>query len=217
MFNSQAGQDRFILSVLNNKINGYFLEIGSNHPIIINNTYILENNYGWNGIMIEYDNNFLQSYKNIRPNSIHIINDATKVEYFKLFTENNTPKNIDYLQIDLEVVNGSTINTLKLLNEQVFKEYKFAVITFEHDIYRGNFHNTRDESRKIFKDNGYYMVYGDVQSNSMPFEDWYVHPELVNMEYIDKIKSNNSLEWKDIIQKFDNSVIETRIRTNIIN
>jgi hypothetical protein len=217
MFNSQAGQDRFILSVLNNKINGYFLEIGSNHPIIINNTYILENNYGWKGIMIEYDNNFLQSYKNIRPNSIHIINDATKVEYFKLFTENNIPKNIDYLQIDLEVVNGSTINTLKLLNEQVFKEYKFAVITFEHDIYRGNFHNTRDESRKIFKDNGYYMVYGDVQSNSMPFEDWYVHPELVNMEYIDKIKSNNSLEWKDIIQKFDNSVIETRIRTNIIN
>ena len=155
MFNSQAGQDRFILSVLNNKINGYFLEIGSNHPIIINNTYILENNYGWKGIMIEYDNNFLQSYKNIRHNSIHIINDATKVEYFKLFTENNIPKNIDYLQIDLEVVNGSTINTLKLLNVQVFKEYKFAVITFEHDIYRGNFHNTRDESRKIFKDNGY--------------------------------------------------------------
>ena len=117
----------------------------------------------------------------------------------------------------MEVVNGSTINTLKMLYEQVFKEYKFAVITFEHDIYRGNFHNTRDESRKIFKDNGYYMVYGDVQSNSMSFEDWYVHPELVNMEYIDKIKSNNSLEWKDIMQKIDNYVVETRIRTNIIN
>ena len=209
MFNSQAGQDKFILYVLNNKINGFFVEIGSNHPIDINNTYVLENNYGWKGIMIEYDNNFLQSYKIFRPNSFHIINDATKINYNELFHSVNAPKNIDYLQIDLEVVNSSTIDTLKLLNEQVFKEDKFAVITFEHDIYRGNFHNTREESRRIFKDNGYFMVYGDVQHTGNSFEDWYVHPDLVNMNFIEKIKSDEILEWNVIIENIKNVIFES--------
>ena len=36
---SQAAQDLFVCSVLKNKYNGTFLEIGSNHPITHNNTY----------------------------------------------------------------------------------------------------------------------------------------------------------------------------------
>ena len=39
MYFSQACQDKFILNVLKEKKNGFFLEIGSNHPININNTY----------------------------------------------------------------------------------------------------------------------------------------------------------------------------------
>jgi len=55
----------------------------------------------WKGIMIEMDSNFLNSYKNHRPNSIHIINDATTINYKELFETNNVLKNIDYLQLDL--------------------------------------------------------------------------------------------------------------------
>ena len=47
------------------------------------------------------DSKFLKSYKNHRPNSIHIINDATKINYKELFETNNVLKNIDYLQLDL--------------------------------------------------------------------------------------------------------------------
>lgn len=54
-FNGQAEQDKFVLNILNNKKNGFFLELGSNHPIIINNTYVLEKEYNWKGIMVEYD------------------------------------------------------------------------------------------------------------------------------------------------------------------
>ena len=39
---SQALQDLFVSIILNNKYNGYFLEIGSNHPIIGNNSFLLE-------------------------------------------------------------------------------------------------------------------------------------------------------------------------------
>jgi hypothetical protein len=31
--------------------------------------------------MVEYESNFLSLYKQHRPNSIHVINDATKVDY----------------------------------------------------------------------------------------------------------------------------------------
>jgi hypothetical protein len=84
MYLGQAEQDKFVLNVLKNKKNGYFLEIGSNHPIDINNSYLLEKNYNWKGIMVEYDSKFLSLYKQHRPNSIHVINDATKVDYNKI-------------------------------------------------------------------------------------------------------------------------------------
>ena len=139
MYFSQAGQDKFVLNVLKKKKNGNFLEIGSSHPTFINNTYTLEKNYNWRGIMVEYDKNFLNLYKIHRPNSIHVINDATKVNYLQILKDNKFPTNIDYLQIDLDVNNRSTLTTLELFDKTVFDEYKFATITFEHDIYNGNF------------------------------------------------------------------------------
>ena len=132
-FNGQAEQDKFIVNILNNKKNGYFIEIGSNHPVNINNTYLLEKYYDWKGIMIEYSNKLLNEYKILRQNSIHIINDATKINYHDLFKKNNVPVNIDYLQIDLEPTNGSTLKTLEKINNEVMDNYKFAIITFEHD------------------------------------------------------------------------------------
>ena len=51
--------------------------------------------------MTEYSKEWINDYKKFRPNSIHIINDATKIDYKKLFEINNVPLNLDYLQIDL--------------------------------------------------------------------------------------------------------------------
>lgn len=197
MYGGQAEQDKFVLNILKNKKNGYFLEIGSNDPITINNTYILESKYDWKGIMVEYENKFLPLYKKHRPNSIHIINDATKVDYKNLFEINNVPLQIDYLQIDLEANNGSTIITLEKLDNEIFDNYKFATITFEHDIYHTNFMNTRTKSREIFKKRGYICVFEDVNNLGIdPYEDWYVHPELVDMDYVIKLQDNNKKHYK---------------------
>ena len=187
IFKGQAEQDKFVLSILKNKKSGFFVEIGSNNPIKINNTYILENSYGWRGIMIEYDKKWLNSYKKHRPNSIHIFNDATKINYKELFEKNRVPLNIDYLQIDLEAANGSTLNTLKKLNNEVMDKYKFATITFEHDIYRGDYLNTRIESRNIFKNKGYIRIFSDINDNGYVYEDWYVNPDLVDMVLVNDI------------------------------
>ena len=203
MYLGQAEQDKFVLNVLKNKKNGYFLEIGSNHPIDINNSYLLEKQYDWKGIMIDYDGSYLELYKIHRPNSIHIINDATKVDYKNIFEQNNMPLNFDYLQIDLEANNGSTLKTLQKLDNEIFDTYKFATVTFEHDIYSGNFYNTRTLSRDIFDSRGYIRVFPDVQATPFdriyPFEDWYLHPDLIDINYINNIKKDYSMVWSDII------------------
>jgi len=194
----EAEQDKFVLNILNFKRNGYFIEIGSNDPVTINNSYILEKLFGWKGIMIEMDKSFLELYKITRQNSIHVINDATKIDYISLFQKNNVPTNIDYLQIDLEVTNNSTLKTLQKLDNEIFDNYRFATITFEHDIYIGDYFNTRLESRQIFKKRGYILVFSDVKNCNCRYEDWYIHPELVNEDYINKIKKEGPINWSDI-------------------
>ena len=69
---SQASQDIFVRYIIGDK-KGYFLEIGASDPILYNNTYILEK-LGWNGVMIEYDGNYLDGYKKHRTSTYLITN-----------------------------------------------------------------------------------------------------------------------------------------------
>ena len=212
MYNGQANQDKFVLNILKEKQNGFFLEIGSNHPININNSYLLESKFNWKGIMVEYDSSFLPLYKQHRPNSIHIINDATKRDYNNIFEINNMPIEMDYLQIDLEVNNRSTLTTLEILDNEIFDKYKFATVTFEHDIYSGDHFNTRDNSRAIFNKRGYICVFKDIHiiEPQYVYEDWYVHPDLVDMNYINNLIENNKNNY------VQNSITGTSINCNDI-
>jgi hypothetical protein len=196
-FYSEAGQDVFVMSVLGGKRNGYFVEIGSQHPININNTYILENYFDWKGCMVEKDDHWRSMYSTHR-NADYKIDDATKINYEEWLLECQMPKTIDYLSLDLAVNNNSTINCLKILPLKIFK---FRIITFEHDIYQSESNYTRDESRKMFKDYGYELICPDVKNSGLPYEDWYVHPDLVDMNKVDQIRTNHSQEWSEILWK----------------
>jgi len=197
VYNGQAEQDKFVLSVLKGKRDGFFLEIGSNEPIFINNTYLLESRYNWKGIMVEYEKSFFQSYKTHRPNSVHILSDATAIDYKALFETNNVPMTIDYLQIDLEVNDGTTIAALEKLDREVMDNYKFSVVTFEHDIYNSHTDYTRTKSREIFGKRGYFRVFSDINNRGThPYEDWYVHPDLVDMSYIQQLQSQNVHKYR---------------------
>jgi hypothetical protein len=200
--NGQAAQDHFVLECLNYKRDGTFLEIGSNDPIKINNSYLLEKNYGWRGFMVEYESRFLQSYKQHRPASIYLIGDATKIDYADEFRKANFPSVVDYLQIDLEVNNGSTLLTLQNLERQLMSDYKFATVTFEHDIYRGDHYNTRASSREIFERNGYVRVASNVCNSGFPYEDWYIHPSVVDMSRVECLGNPDGLEYTEVVKRF---------------
>ena len=87
------------------------------------------------------------------------------------------------------------------LNETIFDKYRFATITFEHDIYTGNYFNTRELSRKILISRGYILLFPDVsvfwEGAYKPFEDWYIHPALVDPDIL-KLQTTDSLNTEQI-------------------
>jgi FkbM family methyltransferase len=50
---SQFRQDLFVLTELNNKRDGFFVEFGATNGVDWSNTYFLEKEYGWTGILAE--------------------------------------------------------------------------------------------------------------------------------------------------------------------
>jgi hypothetical protein len=199
---AQAYQDVFVETMMKGKRDGYYLEIGSNHPITHNNTYLLEKKYNWKGLMIEYLPSFKPLYETHRPNAQVIIQDARHINYREFLDDHQYPIHMDYLQMDLDVDNKSTLDTFLLLNETVFEKYKFATITFEHDIYTGNYFDTQSISRKILEDRGYRLVFPNVSifwgDSYKAFEDWYVHPDLVDMTHVTPFITHESLSCDKI-------------------
>ncbi len=53
-------------------------KISSNYPKLINNTYVLEKELDWKGIMIEYDKSWISYYNLERSNSMYVINGCTQ-------------------------------------------------------------------------------------------------------------------------------------------
>jgi hypothetical protein len=211
---SDVGQDTFVKNILDSKKDGYFLEIGSGWYNSGNNTYLFEKDYNWKGIMIDSNGKFLEGYEKYRYNSTHIIGDATTLNYKEELDKSGFPKDLDYLSFDLIVRNKSTLNTLNLLDSQIFDTYRFAVITFEHDIHQNwNGHNeTRLKSREIFKKRNYVCVFHDVAESQggpiNPFEDWYVHSELVDMDYVRHLQELNKNHYKEGINTGDFLALE---------
>lgn len=182
---SQVYQDMFILSMLNGKNNGTFLEIGGAEPFKGNNTALLEKNFDWTGVSIEYDQKFVENYRKNRSAKL-LHDDALLLNYEKLLSENFKGTTIDYLQLDIEPARHTYDCMLKL----PFDKYKFSVITYEHDYYVDVTKSYREKSREFLKSKGYELIVNDISPDGISnFEDWWVHPDLIDKNIIKKMKS----------------------------
>jgi hypothetical protein len=182
---SQIYQDMFILSALNGKKNGTFLEIGGAEPFKGNNTALLERDFNWSGVSIEYDEKFIENYRKHRKAKL-LHDNALTIDYDKLLSENFEGNTIDYLQLDIEPAR----NTYECMLKIPFDKYKFAVITYEHDYYVDVTRSYRKKSRKFLKSKGYKLVVNDLSPDGKSnFEDWWVHPQIVDLSIIEKMKS----------------------------
>jgi len=184
---AQAFQDIFVLTMLNGKRNGTFLEIGASKPFERNNTALLENTFGWSGVAVELDKEFATSYELLRPNIKVLCQNALQIDYSKLLEENYNKNVIDYLQLDIEPAR----NTYECMLKIPFDKYKFAVITYEHDDYIDITRSCKKKSREFLEERGYVLVVNDVSVDGIStFEDWWVHPDLVDQNTINIMRSD---------------------------
>ena len=171
---SQNNQDNLVLEYLNNKTQGFFLDIGCCYPKTINNTYLLEKEFGWDGISIDI-HDFVEpngeTWTDLRK-SKQIIEDALKIDYSDLLRKLNAPKEIDFLSMDLEPPDL----TYECLKKIPFDEYTFNVILFEIDDEREpNFETRKKESRELIQSKGYIFL-GNIGGQ----DDFYINNSLKN-------------------------------------
>jgi hypothetical protein len=174
-FYSQIGQDRLVLKYLKNKKNGTFVDIGCGFPKHINNTYLLETEFDWDGVSVDlimYSEQDGLTWNDCRKTKL-VLNDALTINYSTLFKESNLPINIDYLSMDLEPPDLS----LECLYKIPFDEYQFNIITFEVDNNREGDENRINKSREFLTSKGYTLI-GSLCSGQ---DDVYLHNSLIEL------------------------------------
>lgn len=186
---SQVLQDMFILYMTDGKKKGTYLEVGAGRPFHGNNTCLLEENYNWKGVSVEINPDYAREFHEQRKNTL-LFTDALKLNYTKMLKEHFDTNEIDYLQLDLEPAK----NTFECLLSIPFEQYKFRVITYEHDYYIDFTKSYREKSRRYLQMLGYELVVADVSPDGIStFEDWWVHPDLINRDAINKIKHTEGI------------------------
>jgi hypothetical protein len=189
-YKGNSGQERFVTELLKNKENGFYVELGAFDSKKGSNTYHLETDYNWNGVSFEIDPERHAEFVSNRKNPC-ILGDATHFNYISYFEENNFPKQIDYLQVDIDAgytPEGNSVGnpylTLHGLIAVPLSKYRFSIITFEHDSQiEYNNKGMREAQREILSSLGYKLVVRDWH------EDWWVDPYAIPyLDFREKFK-----------------------------
>lgn len=193
---SQALQDIFVGKVIGK--NGYYLDIGCSDGIEQSNSFVLERDFNWDGLLIDNDASLIQRCKETRTNQKSFACDATNpTNILNLLKENNSPKVIDYISLDIDDASLDGLLALPL------NDYSFKLMTFEHDLYgnREICHIKKKESHRILSSLGYKCVTEDVlaYSDSGPYEDWFFNPKYIDEKVFINLVGTSRLNGQKII------------------
>ena len=191
---SRHFQDMFVLSALDGKRNGSFVELGSGHPELFNNTKLLEENFGWKGISVDNSERLCHIFSRKRSTGI-ILEDASQLDYRVLFKQQCFDQRIDFLRINAE---RASIEALKKIP---FDKHEFGVIQFQHNaVWWGS--EFREESRRLLSQIGYVLLVNDVAVDpKSPYEDWWVHPLVAKSKQNMKTSKKINFAWDYMIEK----------------
>jgi hypothetical protein len=168
---SLMDQESFVISMTQEKRDGFYVELGSADPYEGSNTVLLEK-LGWKGLAIDNNPSSVEKYKNSERLNKSIEANAMSFDYKDYFVKNNFPKQIDYLQIDID--GHETANGLLALIALPLATYRFSVIQFEHDCNRNfKFKDMRNAQREILLALSYQLVIQEAG------EDWWVDPSAI--------------------------------------
>ena len=111
---SQGSMDLVLKSIFNNKQNGVYIDVGCQHPIKNNNTYLLFKK-GWTGINIDLDRVNIDLFNYNRPNDFNFnIAISDKIEELDLYYYHQKSP-INTLDVNVSKKQGSKIEkTIKI-------------------------------------------------------------------------------------------------------
>lgn len=204
---SQIGQDMWVLFVSKGKRDGYFVDIGACHPQKINNTYLLETKYGWNGILVEPNPALAKEILSTRASKLFqvLVTNDDNSEYLissnpEFNTTSNQLKKFRHKGFDLvdakNIIPTLTINELlemsrtpssfDLLSIDVEGGELSLIQTLDFDrwkpkmiVVEHNFKRDRKRIHKVLKAKGYIL---DDLTPVWSWDDWYLLKEPKNAE-----------------------------------
>ena len=160
---SFGGCDLLIDYIFKSKKKGFYLDVGCQHPVSNNNTYLLYKR-GWHGINIDLDPKNIRLFNLERPKEINIC---------KCVSSNNSKKDLFFFHP------GSPVNSLEkktIKNKSNFSLKKINTFTL----------NSILEDHKI-KDIDYFNL--DVEGHEIDilknFDIKYYKPKVISVEFID--------------------------------
>jgi FkbM family methyltransferase len=199
---SQLGQDFFVLSTLDFKSSGYFVEFGATNGVDLSNTYLLEKEFGWSGILAEPARCWHADLAKNRSSNIEhkcVWKDSTST---LTFNEANLPE----LSTVNKYINGDlhgesrlnaktyaveTISLNDLLESfkaptiidylsidtegsefEILSSIDYGKYTFRVITCEHNYTPMREKIHSLLTSKGYVRKYQEISK----CDDWYIHP-----------------------------------------
>jgi FkbM family methyltransferase len=198
---SETRQDLFVLEQLNFKRGGFFVEFGATNGIDISNTYLLEKEFGWSGILAEPAkcwHSDLKKNRNCNIETLCVWKDSNSVISFRetniselstinIYYDKDTHKKN---RAEKKIYNVNTISLKNLLDKynapkiidylsidtegsefEIICEFPFSKYSFRVITCEHNFTSTKDKIFNLLTKNGYKRVYENLSRQ----DDWYVN------------------------------------------
>ena len=118
---------------------GIYVDVGCNHPIKFNNTYLLYRR-GWRGINIDFDSKSINEFKKYRPKDYSVEKIVSNDEEIKDIYIYHKRSAINTLSKDLvnyrknkpkEIAKGKSTTLGKIIDESPFKGEKINLISID--------------------------------------------------------------------------------------
>lgn len=203
---SQIGQDLFALYSLNWKRGGYFVDFGATNGVDLSNTYLLEKDFGWNGILAEPAKIWHEDLVNNRSAAIDFdcvwkesglslpfaVVESAEFSTLAAFSETGahkkTRKSATWQTVSTVSLNDllarhgapAMIDYLSIDTEgselEILKAFDFSRHTFSVITCEHNYSNQRNDIYDLLVRNGYVRVFDGLSR----WDDWYVHVSIRN-------------------------------------
>ena len=136
---SISNVDLIIDRMFSNLDNGIYIDVGCNHPIKFNNTYLLYKR-GWKGINIDLDSKSIKEFKKFRPHDYNaqkiVSNDEEEKEIF-IYHERSaintlSKELVDYRKTKPKKIFKEKSTTLnKIIEQSPFRNEKINLISID--------------------------------------------------------------------------------------